>query len=65
MWLLGLFHMNTDWLGGAFVCGGLDEVCAHVRMGNARILVVSSGLRDFYVWTCIGIPRHVFYSRAH
>lgn len=45
MWLAGAeFHVSTDWLGGAFFCGGLGAVCAHVRVGRARIPVVSSGL---------------------
>lgn len=56
--------MSIDWLGGSFH-GALDEACAHVRMGKARIVVVSSGLWDFYMRTCIGISGHVFYSRAH
>lgn len=40
------FHMNTDWLGGTFGHGSLDAVCAHVRMGKARIPMVSSGLQN-------------------
>lgn len=59
------FHRNTDWLGGTLVHGNLDAVCAHVRMGKARIPMVSSGLQNFYVWMCISIPRHIFSSRAH
>ena len=59
------FHTNRDCLGGIFVCGGLGEVWARVRMGKNRILVVSSGLWDFCIWTCIGVPRHVLRSRAH